>query len=502
MKIEINFPPLKYILSALFIILFLLAPDPVSKQVVLYFSALTIVFITFNFTRSNFSHTSGQPELQSKNLFGFITFNLFLVSVWLSFFLNSPTFMSLTAVFGPLTFTAICVIASLSLSKAWQSETHWDRRVSGFAGILAMTFIIIFIVFFFPTSSLSQTQGWSITLDTLKNPKSALFGVGPGNFPLALAQNRPLSLSSIQAVNQNYNYSSNFVFQIITEYGLVSFGLLIIAVFVSLRRTRRFGGVEAIPSESRLLHFVRNDKLTLFLRLIFSALYFITLYFAFRFYLAEVNYKSAYESQKAQITYSTYKYIFNAIKMNKYNPNYHIFLSKISLSSANAIKENNDTKKTLLTQAENEAKYALNLSSQNAGNFFTLGNTYLEIKNELAISELTTAVNMDPNNSLYHFTLARAFLTFGNFEEAQKQFEITTLLDPVFANAYYGQYFTLRVQKQYPQALKAITMAQKLNPYFKKELVDFESQLKQATTSGTILQPPVSNFGQLKLLQD
>ena len=188
--------------------------------------------------------------------------------------------------------------------------------------------------------------------------------------------------------------------------------------------------------------------------------------------------------------------------MNKYNPNYHIFLSKISLSSANAIKENNDTKKTLLTQAENEAKYALNLSSQNAGNFFTLGNTYLEIKNELAISELTTAVNMDPNNSLYHFTLARAFLTFGNFEEAQKQFEITTLLDPVFANAYYGQYFTLRVQKQYPQALKAITMAQKLNPYFKKELVDFESQLKQATTSGTILQPPVSNFGQLKLLQD
>ena len=118
MKIEINFPPLKYILSAFFIILFLLAPDPVSKQVVLYFSALTIVFITFNFTRSNFSRTSGQPELQSKNLFGFITPILFLASVWLSFFLNSPTFMSLTAVFGPLTSTAICVIASLSLSKA------------------------------------------------------------------------------------------------------------------------------------------------------------------------------------------------------------------------------------------------------------------------------------------------------------------------------------------------------------------------------------------------
>ncbi len=80
--------------------------------------------------------------------------------------------------------------------------------------------------------SLPYQSGWSIALDTLKQPKNALLGYGVANFPVAFNLNRPLSL------NTNFTQSSNFPLQLLTEnglLGLLAFLYLLWMVFNSFR---------------------------------------------------------------------------------------------------------------------------------------------------------------------------------------------------------------------------------------------------------------------------
>jgi|GEM_PF-6180461 len=563
---------------------------------------------------------------------------LFICSLWLSFFISSPTISSLTALFSPGTFTTLAilyfllknnnkVIISLKslviilLSSAslfaifeilqlsginkvifnyfhlpnWLEDTFWSplgvfTNVIVFLGIalalagstlwthlkynstfkkpfkidyLIKTFCLVFSLIVIITAFtwsinaffkgqtrpfvLDQQNGWSVATANLRNFKTALFGIGPGNFPVAFTQNRPAAFSSINLSNITFPYQSNLYLEFLTEYGLISLVLFILLSFklisllfkdLNLNNQIIFFPLLAFfilsmlfyPSLMGLFYFFifaavatksfsngQNSIIiislaslaTKIILLLALSCCLLIAYFFGQFYLADMYYKKAIDSQTTKITTLTYQNIFQSNRLNPHNSTYRLFLSQISYSSARELmskKELPEGDKTnlqnLLNQALAENRSAIALSPRNASLHFTLGQLYRDLTgiNSNAASQAegnyTNALSLDPNNSFYHFTLGSFYSELKEFALAQKQFELVIMIDPFYLNAYYNLYYVQRQQGFYEQALSTLSLIKNALPKensqyqeIEKELRDFDDFVREATISAKQLPP-------------
>jgi hypothetical protein len=90
--------------------------------------------------------------------------------------------------------------------------------------------------------------GYSIAIETLKNPKIALFGFGTNNFGVAYNQLRPAGVNLTDNWAIRFNASTNEVFQTLTTIGILGLAVLVwmALILVKMARTSLAGTMARI----------------------------------------------------------------------------------------------------------------------------------------------------------------------------------------------------------------------------------------------------------------
>lgn len=103
-----------------------------------------------------------------------------------------------------------------------------------------------------PTSPLilPVEAGWSVALDTLRVPKTALLGVGLSNYGEAFSAYKPAWLNTQQFWNVTYTQGSSFVFTLITGQGLLGLFVWLSLIFIVVKNYRTFSRGSVVLTHS------------------------------------------------------------------------------------------------------------------------------------------------------------------------------------------------------------------------------------------------------------
>jgi tetratricopeptide (TPR) repeat protein len=85
---------------------------------------------------------------------------------------------------------------------------------------------------------LPHTASWSISIDTLKSPKTALIGFGPEGFANAYNLHKPNWMNGSKVWNVQFNQASNTPFMLLVTTGLLGLSGWLLLVITVLRQTK------------------------------------------------------------------------------------------------------------------------------------------------------------------------------------------------------------------------------------------------------------------------
>lgn len=348
-------------------------------------------------------------------------------------------------------------------------------------------------------------------IETLKRPKTAVFGYGIDNFATAFTLSKPVSYNSTSHWDRNFRFSRNGILHIFTEVGLMSaiiFALLLIKALMSLKRADHADHDGDKPIVTMGLIYL--CLILLLLPMSFSILFLIFLslsqvakiegkttlksfsiqntrsigiigalilcitvisgaYFASRAYASEYAFANSISYLKKNDGQSVYKYEKEAIKLNPYIERYRINFSQLNLLIANNVAQSNKDKKldgkkrATIAQAIQisiaEGKAVVTLNPQRSSNWENLGNIYRNIINVAknastwTISAYQRAIALDPNNPLLRLSLGGVYYSLGNYDEAITLFTQAVSLKPDFANFRYNLAWAYFQNKKYDRAV-------------------------------------------------
>jgi len=380
---------------------------------------------------------------------------------------------------------------------------------------------------------------WFAALEVLKNPQTALFGIGLDNFSSIFIQVKDFAYnqSLLWQIN-SFNVSRSAVLQIFTEtgiLGLTAFGLLIFSVFrkiisYPLQPTPYnlsflyliiclfvfppsliiwflfFIVISQIKSDSIRLNPIPSDLsdlLPIYIGtvVIFSLLIGASGYFLGRSYASEYYFKKSLDG----VTNNNIKQVYDnqrqAIILNPYIERFRGNFAQTNLLIANNLAQKDPKKITeqdrqTITQAIqasiSEGKTVVSLNPQKADGWQGLAVIYLNIINAAqgadvwTISAYQRAILADPQNPTYRVGLGGVYYSLKKYDDALRFFEQAISLKPDWPNANYN-YAWANFQKQnYSQAVNALQntlslLNQKTNKadYKKvqKELEEFKKML-------------------------
>jgi hypothetical protein len=379
---------------------------------------------------------------------------------------------------------------------------------------------------------------WFAALEVLKNPQTAIIGVGPDNFSAIFTRIKDFAYnqSPLWQIN-SFNISHSAILQILTEtgiLGLLTFGLLVFNVFKRLLKGGHGGPplqlipfiyliicllifppslilwflffivISLIPSDSIRLDPVSSNLMPIYVGIIVISLGFIGTsgYFLGRSYASEYYFKKSVDGIINKNLRQVYDNQRHAIILNPYIERFHNSFAQTNFVIANnvssKIKGNklSEQDRQTITQAIQagieESKAVVSLNPQKADNWQSLASTYLNVINTAkdadgwTISAYQRAIIGDPQNPSYRVGLGGVYYNLKKYNEALRFFEQAVSLKPDWANANYNYAWANFQIKNYPQAVNAMENALKLiNPKtnktdyekVKKELEEFKKML-------------------------
>lgn len=404
------------------------------------------------------------------------------------------------------------------------------------------------------------STGWQISIDSLKNPKTALLGVGPGNFVNAFSRFKPASFNNLPKLwAYRFTASSNYYFQLFSEIGLLGLasfflllyklwqflkkeksplplGLLAIVILLALMPQnilimllfyillakqalpkQNFGKWQYPKTHVLSLNYdvALRQKLLLFLTLPGFLVVFLLFYLVGRAYYAEMLITDTLVNSQKKTGQQVYDAQTKAIKLNPYFSDYRVIFSQTNLILANAIARNlqkNPKAETatkdrqnlaqLVTQAIDNGKLALsyNPSTANWENLASIYRALINAANDAekwALSALGQAVLSDPVNPLLRVSLAGLMQSLGNLDEAERQLEIAVSLKPDFANAWYN---LGNVEKDLHLTEKAKSSYEKALSLVVKDSSDYKHIEEQISALTGKKQPADAKPGNLEVL--
>jgi len=380
---------------------------------------------------------------------------------------------------------------------------------------------------------------WYATVETLKRPLTALFGIGIDNFSSIFTRVKDLAYnqSSLWQINA-FNVSRSAILHIFTETGILgiaAFGLLIFIALKSAIKQRPFIFLFfylficlLIFPTSLIVWFLffvllaqisqqynnmtikqsfdLSDLPPLYLGIvvIIFGVIGISSYFLARSYASEYYFKKSLDGIVKNNLKEVYDNQRQAVVLNPYIERFRLNFSQTNLLIANNLAAKKpetitDQDRQTIAQAIQagiaEAKAAVSLNPQKADNWENLAVIYRNIINFAQGSDVWTisayqrAIIMDPQNPLYRVNLGGVYYSLGKYDEAVKFFEQAIGLKSDWSNAYYNLAWAYFQNKEYDKAATAMQnvvnlVDKKITPKdwekVNKELEDFKN--KQAET--------------------
>ena len=381
---------------------------------------------------------------------------------------------------------------------------------------------------------------WFAALEILKNPQTAIIGIGPDNFSAIFTRVKDFAYnqSPLWQIN-SFNVSRSAILQIFTEtgiFGLLAFGLLVVYAIKQILRVGHarplhfilfiylivcffvfspslivwflffviLGLINQTPTTDDHTCFLRKtptdfdltDLLPIYLGVIIISLGLIGVsgYFLGRAYASEYFFKKSIDGialNNAKLVYDNQR---QAIILNPYVERFRSNFAQTNLLIANGIVKKDQTKKIseqdrqTITQAVQasitEAKAVISLNPQKADNWNGLAQIYLNIINAAqgadvwTISAYQRAILADPQNPVYRVSLGGVYYSQNKYDDALRFFEQAISLKPDWPNASYNYAWANFQKKNYPQAVNALQATIKLiDPKLNK--ADYDKVMKE-----------------------
>ncbi|MBI3366469.1 tetratricopeptide repeat protein [Candidatus Roizmanbacteria bacterium] len=378
------------------------------------------------------------------------------------------------------------------------------------------------------------SYSWYATVETLKQPKDALFGVGPDNFSTVYNRIKPITYNQTPLWNSGgLSQSRSYILGLWAEtglLGLLALGLIFLVTVKELLSLSEKGKPSYLlyltgylfavmfffpPSLPVVFLFfltlatITHEKNSLSandtsgkivfhlpdLPLIYGGvsillviLIIVATYLLGRSYVAELYFKKSldgFAKNNAKIVYDNMRI---AVVQNPFIERFRLNFAQVNLLIANNIASKpqdklSDQDRQNITQAIqaaiSEAKAAVALNQQKSTNWENLALIYRNILNiaqgaEIwAISSYQRAILLDPQNPMYRLNLGGIYYSLGSYDEAIKFFEQAVVLKPDWANAHYNLAWTTYKKNDFVRAVNELQNAiMFIDP--QKDRVDFE----------------------------
>jgi len=375
---------------------------------------------------------------------------------------------------------------------------------------------------------LPLSTSWQISVDTLKDSRSALFGVGPANYNALYTRSKPITINNSPHLwNANVEYSGSAVLHIFTEAGLLGFFALVLIIWqlYSLGKKQKLtlpiifllGAGLLLPlnqafwfliftavyllkeeKEPRKFDLKELDIFAYATGLIISILVIIGGFFYYRVIFSEYLLRQAVYAAQNNQAQKVYELQNKAIVNNPYSPvarNHFIQTNLILANSLASKKKPTETDQqqytALIQQAITNARDIVTLNPQQAAPWANLAEVYrylirLQVKEAdvWTITSYQRAIAADPNNPLYRFSLGAVYYGLGNYDEAVRFFEQAIGLKSDVANYYYNLAYAHYQRQDFVKAVNAMEAALQYvekgtDDYkkAKKELAEFKTKL-------------------------
>lgn len=412
-------------------------------------------------------------------------------------------------------------------SKIWTNKKSFIIHYS----LLIINLLALFLTLYKIFNALKQNLiilspwrlSWYAAVEILKDPLTALFGVGIDNFSSIFTKVKDI------AYNQSnlwqipaFDYSISTLLHIMTETGIL--GLISFLMFIyQLVKTNIkdkyslsiiiyslltiiflpptyilwfvFFLTLAILSIKDVINHLSKTKKTEINLSDFPPIYIgisifilafvgISSYLLGRNYLSEIYFKNSIDAISKNDLKSVYENQRQAAIQNPYLEKYYLNLSQTTLIIANNIVQNiqrnstseanikEEDKQTLsqaIQQAISFAKDgAVKLNPQKASNWQNLGEIYKNIigfaqqADVFAISSYQRAIVLDPQNPIYRLNLGGIYYILGKYDDAINLFTQAVSLKPEWPNSYYNLAWSYYQKQDYQNAVSSMNNVLKL----------------------------------------
>ena len=429
--------------------------------------------------------------------------NVNLPGLW-SFFKNTSfnTVGSSIDLLSFLTFVLVGAAVYLFRIKKMNGHHHENKgmvvMISVVIGaiVLGMAFTLFSIAQSILTSGAQViippfNLSWFAAIEVLKNPLTAVFGVGVDNFSVIFTKVRDINynVSSLWQVN-SFSTSRSTVLHILTELGLLGltgFTLLFVSVYKKLGKVKMeyaalfitsvvilfllppsimsffmfFTALALVVSDLRAeeryeeYEVDMNKLMAPHIGLSVLGFLFIgsSIYFIGKNVLAEIYFKRSIDAISENSLQKLYDNQRKAVEYNPYNEEFRRNFSQTNLLVANNIASKVATEVTdrdrqtiaqTLQISISEAKSAVALNPGRVTNWQNLATVYRQIMNAVqqaplwTISSYQQAILLDSYNPTLRLELGSVYYLLQQYDQAQRLFEQAVSLKPDWANAHYN----------------------------------------------------------------
>lgn len=465
---------------------------------------------------------------------------------WFSWpFLENKVWSPTGSIFSALVFILASLVYLLAIVVRHfrsQEKLTWQP----FAALAAMVVLVLGLVLGginlveAKPVLLSLQVAWVVAVENFKTWQSAFFGAGPGNFSQAYTRFRPAAVNAAAFWNALFPSSFNEYLNLLTEVGLLGLGAFLFLLVKVFRRSFKnlspafiFLAVAGffLPFDLVLwmlffvlLGEVRGEKV--FSRSYSPQIAFIPLlaivflgWWYGRLLGADAVFARSLEAFDRGEGGNAYNLQIKALEKNPYQDFYHLAYANTNLALADALsrQENlSDQDKQqvsiLIQQAIREGKAAAAANPLKADNWYSLSQIYQQIigvaegAEQWALDSLRQAVLLDPVNPDLRLAWGGLYYALGDFESAQRQFEIAVELKPDHANAHYNLAAAYKAQEKWDKAFlelqTVLSLTEPASADFEKvqeELKEIEEKLpkkeevvvEEEGTGGQLQEPPV-----------
>jgi len=433
-----------------------------------------------------------------------------------------------------------------------------------FLSLSMLAFSLFIMVYFLVQTNLKNTPlkaplkaplltSWQTAIETLKKPRSAIFGAGVGNFIQMFTLSKTADYNRLVLWNNNFTQGGSFALHILTETGLLgSISLIFFFIYAftmtaekHLKRYHLYllyliaALIFAPPSlplmfllmataaqiEREKIHhpFILSLKNFFFTYLIFFALLTILLaggvYFVGKHALADLYFKKSLDELSQKGGGKTYEYARKSVVLSPFTEKYRLHFSTLNFAAAETLarkKENLDEWERkqvaeLIEIAIGEAKAAVSFGADNALYWEYLASLYQKLlpvakgADVWAVAAYQRAIVADPMSPRLRLAAGGVFYTIKNYEEAIKLFEQTVNLKPDWANGYYNlawaQYQNKKYEEAYTNLRNALYLLAPASADFEKAQKELEEFAKKVPKKSETASPaaPLEETGETQL---